>query len=85
MKDYLTEQDILDQIVAKHFFVFPGTTTTVCCLTLRNGYTTIGTSACVDPDNFNAEIGERYALEDAAEKVWDLEGYALKSRLNAAY
>jgi len=40
-----------------------------------------GFSACVDPANFVASIGERIATEDAVkkatEKLWELEGYRL--------
>jgi hypothetical protein len=39
-----------------------------------------GTSACVDPANFNQATGEHYAFEKAFEKLWDLEGYLLKQR-----
>jgi len=40
-----------------------------------------GFSACVDPANYVAEIGERIAREDAVNKaitkLWELEGYRL--------
>lgn len=46
-----------------------------------------GFSACVDPANFNAELGQEYALQQAlgnAEgKLWQLEGYHLKKELEA--
>jgi hypothetical protein len=55
-------------------------TTTVCQITLENGYTLVGTSACVDPANFNQSISEMIAYRNAFEKLWDLEGYLLKQR-----
>lgn len=58
------------------------TTTTVCALTLLNGLVVIGKSACVDEKSFNAELGERLALENAVEKVWELEGYKLRDKLH---
>jgi hypothetical protein len=58
----------------------PDSTTTVCQITLKNGYTLVGTSACVDPANFNQAIGEKIAYDNAFEKLWDLEGYLLKER-----
>lgn len=70
--------DRIESLIAKEsFYVFPETTTTVCCLTLKNGANVIGTSACVDKANFVAEIGERLAKANAVDKIWELEGYAL--------
>lgn len=53
---------------------------TVCVLTLDNGFTVLGESACVDPAGFNAEVGQKLALEDARRKVWPLLGFALRSK-----
>lgn len=63
-----------------------GTCSTIALAVLPNGFTVaIGHSACVDPANFNAEIGTRVATEDALaqarKKLWELEGYALKKAL----
>lgn len=55
---------------------------TFCVLTLRNGFTVAGESACASPENFNAEIGRKIARENAVAKVWPLMGYELKSRLS---
>jgi len=54
---------------------------TVCVLTLRNGFTVTGESACASPENYNQEIGEKIAKENATDKVWMLEGYLLKQRI----
>ena len=54
---------------------------TFCVLTLRNGFTVTGESACASPENFNAEIGRRVAREHAVNKIWPLLGYALKDKL----
>jgi len=54
---------------------------TVCVITLQNGFTVTGESACASPENYNQEIGEKIALENATEKIWPLEGYLLKQRL----
>jgi hypothetical protein len=77
----ITPADIDYQIEKTIFHVFPGTTTTVCCLVLRNGYTVIGEGACASPENFDRAIGERVAYEDARKKIWALEGYLLRSKL----
>lgn len=54
---------------------------TFCVLVLKNGFTVTGESACVSPENFNAQIGREVARENAINKVWMLEGYLLKSTL----
>lgn len=74
--------DLVDQcIVDEHYHVFPGTTTTVACLVLRNGFTVIGESACAHPENFNEEIGRKIARDEARNKIWALEGYLLRERM----
>jgi hypothetical protein len=55
---------------------------TFCVLILRNGFTVTGESACVSPENFDAEIGRQVARENAINKIWPLEGYLLKQRLH---
>ena len=56
---------------------------TFCVLTLRNGCTVTGESACASPENFNAEIGRRIARENAVAKALPLMGYELRSKLAA--
>lgn len=69
-------------IVGEDFHVFPGTTLTVCCLTLKNGFTVTGESASASPENFDQEIGRNIAKANAREKIWALEGYLLKQQLS---
>lgn len=57
---------------------------TFCVLTLRNGFTVTGESACASPENFSAEIGRKVARQNAVAKIWPLLGYELKSRLASA-
>lgn len=53
---------------------------TFCVLVLRNGFTVIGHSACVSPENFDAQIGRDIARRNAIEQIWPLLGYLLKER-----
>lgn len=55
---------------------------TFCVLVLKNGFTVTGESACASPENFDAEIGRKIALENAKQKIWPLMGYALKQKLS---
>ncbi|WP_042890537.1 Gp49 family protein [Acinetobacter junii] len=57
-------------------------TLTFCVLVLKNGFTVTGESACASPENFDPEIGKKVARENARNKVWMLEGYLLKEKLN---
>lgn len=77
--------DLIDAaIAAEDYHVFPSTQLTVCCLTLQNGFTVTGESACASPLNFNAEVGRKIARAHARNKIWLLEGYLLKERLASA-
>ena len=54
---------------------------TICIIILENGFKVEGTSACVDPKIYNEAIGQEEAYKNAVEKIWELEGYALKQKL----
>jgi len=74
--------DLIDAAISKEdYHVFEGSQLTVCCLTLQNGFTVTGESACASPENFNAEIGRKIARSNARDKIWALEGYLLKQKL----
>ncbi len=80
MKNTLTDKDIDEAIASEHIYDLAHKTTAIV-LVLRNGFEVVGTSACVDPANYNQEIGAKYARENARKKVWELEGYLLQSAL----
>lgn len=42
---------------------------------LPSGFTVTGRGACINPANFDLEIGRKVAREDAAKQLWALEGY----------
>jgi len=70
-------------VASEQYHVFPGTTMTVCALTLRNGYIVTGESAAASPENFDKEIGRKIARDNARNKIWALEGYLLREKLAA--
>jgi hypothetical protein len=78
----LTPELIDAAIVDQKYHVFEGTTLTVCCLVLRNGFTVTGESAAASPANFDEEIGRKVAFQNARVKIWMLEGYLLKNKLS---
>ncbi len=65
--DYLVHEDIL----------------TLCILKMRNGFYVVGEAAPASPANFNAELGRKFAYENAIRQLWKLEGYALREQLAA--
>jgi len=76
--------DLIDgKILAEQFHVFPGTTLTICAMTLKNGFIVTGESAAASPENFDEEIGRSIARSNARDKIWQLEGYLLRERLSA--
>jgi len=80
---HLTPELIDAAIASEAYHVFEGSQLTVCCLTLKNGFTVTGESACVSPENFNIEIGRKISHDNARNKIWLLEGYLLKQKLSS--
>lgn len=56
-------------------FTRVGKKTTICLVTMDSGFEIVGTSACLDADAFNNEIGNEYALKDALNKLDVLAGF----------
>lgn len=57
---------------------------TICVLILHNGHKAVGVNhGPVDPANFDAELGRKYAREDAIAKLWEPLGFRLRDRLSA--
>lgn len=57
---------------------------TICTIKMRNGFYVIGESAPASPANFNADLGKKFARENAIRQLWKLEGYALREKLAQA-
>ena len=72
---------LIDETIEKESYHRLTDVLTVCVLTLRNGFIVIGENACVSPENYNEEIGNKIARENARDKIWVLEGYLLKQKL----
>lgn len=77
----VTLADINAAIVGETYTVLPNGRTTVCQLTLDNGFTVEGLSACVSIENFNAEIGNKIARDNAVNELWKLLGFRLADQL----
>jgi hypothetical protein len=77
----VTLEGIKAKIKGETYLVLPDGRTTLCILDLENGFTIKGLSACVDPAEFNRDLGRKYAFEDALRQIWPLEGYLLAERM----
>lgn len=51
------------------------TNTTITCIT---GFKIHGQSSCVNPDNYDINIGKTYAKHHAEDKLWEYLGFILK-------
>lgn len=65
----------------EYFRAGPGGVLTVCVLTMANGFTVTGESACAAPENYDEGLGQKFAREQAIRKAWGFEGYLLRERL----
>lgn len=63
------QQALLNKQVSSVKFYKVGVKTTVALLTANNGFEIVGTSACVNPDDFNEPIGQHFALVDALNEL----------------
>ena len=48
---------------------------TVVIMTLPNGYTLVESSGCIDPKEYDHELGIELCKKALERKVWQLEGY----------
>ena len=76
----LTPADI-DRAIDRHTFRVFDDVLTICVITLSNGFTVTGESACASKENFNEELGRKISFGNAKDKIWMLEGYLLKQKL----
>ena len=81
MSNKVTAAQIEEKIKNVSYTILPDGVTTICQLTLENGYSVQGQSAVVDPASFDATVGRQVAYQNAFSNVWTLEGYLLKEKL----
>lgn len=53
---------------------------TVVTVRLRNGFILTESSACVDPANYDVELGKKLCFQHIENRLWELEGYALQKK-----
>lgn len=79
MENKITLEHIYQLIKLTHYW--NNGKTTICILTLINGFEVVGTSSVVDSTQFDEKIGNKIAYDNAINKIWELEGYRLQWHL----
>jgi len=76
--------DILAEIVNEEY-LHPESlpSMTIAVLHLKNGFAAVGHSAPADPENFDRELGRKFAKENAIRTLWPMFAFELRSRLAA--
>lgn len=71
---HLAEEEIESMIESKEFIKL-WVKTTVCLVTLKNGFEIVTYSSCIVPENYNQEIWEHLSYKKAIDRIRELEGY----------
>lgn len=75
----LTKEHLESLIAGVDYHRLDDTTITICTLRLHSGFVVTGESACLSFDHFDKKTGQKFAYENAFEKLWQLEGYHVKA------
>ncbi|MFA2606316.1 Gp49 family protein [Bacillus cereus] len=83
MKNTITQDDINAIVEKTHFTVeeFHGKCTVVVAK-LPNGFILTESSACVDPVNYDVNIGTEICKNRIVNRIWELEGYRLQCEVS---
>lgn len=77
----ISEGDVLG-FMERGYSLRLGEKTTVVFDTTITGFDIIGTSACVNPNNYDHAIGEGIARRDIKDKIWGHLGFVLQWAIN---
>lgn len=73
----ITKEYIESRIARTFYENYTDSTLTLCHIILDNGYEVIGKAACVYPENYQVQIGQKLAYDDAFRQLWPLFGFML--------
>lgn len=76
-------KEYMESRIADRQFTRLGETVTHCRIVLDNGYSVSGESACVNVENYNQQIGEKIAFDNAFRQLWPLFGFLLAEKNKA--
>lgn len=72
-------QEMVDNFIKEVEVSTLGEKTTLVRVTLVNGFEIIESSACVDPKNYNEELGKEVCMNKIKDKIWMLLGFLLQT------
>jgi hypothetical protein len=76
----ITEAHVDAIMEATHFEIeMWGNKTTIVKAELPSGFVIVESSSCVDPRNYNHDLGVKLCKERIRDKIWMLEGYLLQN------
>jgi hypothetical protein len=70
---------ILENSEVQDYIIFDKVT--VVHVKLPNGFVLTETSGCIDPANYNHQLGLEVCMQKIEDKIWYLEGYLLQDKL----
>jgi hypothetical protein len=76
----VTAEYMQSRIAKTEFSRLADSTVTHCRVTLDSGFGVSGESACVNPENYNEEIGRKIAFDNAFRQLWPLFGFLLAEK-----
>lgn len=83
MKNSITPGHIRELLAACEITITKlGKKTTCVTAVLPCGFEIVATSACVDPANYSEEMGKQICMKRIEDKLWELEGYRLQTKLH---
>lgn len=81
MQDWKINDEVINKLIAdskEETFHPEGSSALIVSWTLPNGYTICETSGCVNPKQYDEEIGLKNCREKLKTKLYELEGYYRK-------
>lgn len=74
----MVNQVMVDNFITRVEAMTVGRKTTVVHATLANGFEIVESSSCVDPKNYDEEIGKQICLQRIKDQVWHMLGFTLQ-------
>jgi len=68
------EPQEIEALIDSERFVLMNENFIICVLKV-GGFTIIGENSCLNPNDFDTELGKESSRADALNKLWELEGY----------
>ena len=72
------KQEDIERFIAKESVTTAGSKNTVVTLATITGFEANGISSCVKPENYDANIGKKFARPHAVDQIWAGLGFVLQ-------